>query len=474
LTWSNAVDMSSGSTGVSTQPSVEWSSTSQRAYIVWSDPNTGSQEEIWEREFDPVTKITSDAFQASKTSGRSFWPAAGFGPARADIAWHDNTTGTYQIYDLGGQIRGGGCAGTLTLTGKPIIKGNQINGALTRSDQTCTKMQISVDTPVTGATPSVDYSDTLPTQTVPSGSGCNHIVYVRLLKDGTTAGVQFSDSIQVDNSVDADVKATNPNMPGLPTIYNLRIGPADAYLGGARDGDPGYTRIRKFFLGVSDASDCSGLKELYAVATGEPVTEITGGLFAGSPALPGSASPGSRSITVMVTDTLGTGQTFSTPLIYDPADTDPSEQVTNTLGLPVLNMSQNPTVAAPATTDNISITLSFSNIQVSDNLYGDGPGPGTNDYWGVWIANSPTDVPADNPFLNWVPIKVPNPGPTFAIQWNIFSSLETPADRRAGPYFIYVRFLDGAGNASAQVLKTQTTLSSSFSVPTIFVPIVRK
>jgi hypothetical protein len=475
LNWSTAVNMSSGSPGVSTQPSVEWSSTSQRAYIVWSDPRAGSQEEIWEREFDPATQITSDAFQASTTSGRSFWPAAGFGPQRADIAWHDNTSGSYQIYDLGGQIKnGGGCTGTLTLTGKPVVKGNQINGTLTRSAPECTKMQISLDTPVTDTTPSVDYSDTLPTQTVPSGGGCTHVVYVRLLKDGTTAGPPFSDNIMVDSSVDANVRAINPNMPGLPTIYNQRVSPADAYQGGARDGDPGFTRIRKFFLGVTDASDCAGLKELYAVATGEPVTAIEDGAYAGSPALPGSASPGSRGITVMVTDTLGTGQTFSTPLIYDPADTDPSELVSNTLGLPVLNMGQNPSVAAPATTDNISITLSFSNIQVSDNLYGDGAGPGTNDFWGIWAANSPTHLAADSPLLNWVPIKVPDPGPAFSIQWNIFSSLETPDDRRPGVYFIYVRFLDGAGNPTTAVLETQTTLSSSYLVPTIYAPIIRK
>jgi hypothetical protein len=176
----------------------------------------------------------------------------------------------------------------------------------------------------------------------------------------------------------------------------------------------------------------------------------------------------------MVTDTLGTGQTFSTPLIYDPADTDPSELVSNTLGLPVLNMGQNPSVAAPATTDNISITLSFSNIQVSDNLYGDGAGPGTNDFWGIWAANSPTHLAADSPLLNWVPIKVPDPGPAFSIQWNIFSSLETPDDRRPGVYFIYVRFLDGAGNPTTAVLETQTTLSSSYLVPTIYAPIIRK
>ena len=105
---------------------------------------------------------------------------------------------------------------------------------------------------------------------------------------------------------------------------------------------------------------------------------------------------------------------------------------------------------------------------------GDGTGPGTNDFWGVWIANSPTDVAADSPQLNWAPIAVPSPGPTFTVDWSLFSGLDTPADRRAGVYFVYVRFLDGAGNASAAVLKTQITLSSPFTMPMVFTPVIRK
>src|SRR5262249_22322836 len=159
---------------------------------------------------------------------------------------------------------------------------------------------------------------------------------------------------------------------------------------------------------------------------------------------------------------------------YDPADTDPSEDVTNTLGLPVLNMSANPSVTGPATTDNILIALSFSNIQVNDNLYGDGTGPGTNDFWGVWVANSPTDIAADSPSLNWSAIPVPTPGPTFSIKWSLFSGLSAATDRRAGTYFVYVRFLDGAGNPSAESLKTQVTLTSAFAMPTIYGPFIRK
>jgi hypothetical protein len=479
-TWSTAINLTNNS-GLSTYPNIGWSSVSQRAYIVWHDQNNipASPEEVWEREFDPATKITSDAFQVSRTPNDSLNPIIATGPSRADVVWHDNTPGKYQIYDLGGQLKagGGGCSGTLSLAGgAAMTKSNPVPGAITATcsnGQNPDQMQISVDTPITSITDPapVAYSQS-PSIQIPAG-GCEHTVYVRLFQGGK-AGAVFQAKIKVDTSVDATVYAANPNMAGLPPIYSQRIAPADAYLGGAMDGDPRYTRVRKFFLGVNNASDCAGLKEFSAIATGEPVTAIGADGFAGSPALPGSGSPGSRNVTVLVTDTLDTGQAFTTPLIYDPADTDSSEAVTNTLGLPVLNMSQNPTVSAPATTNNIIVTLSFSNIQVSDNLYGDGTGPGTNDYWGVWVANSATDIAADSPALNWVPIAVSEPGSAFSIQWSLFSGIDSAADRRAGAYFVYVRFLDGAGNPSAEVLKTQTALSSPFTTPTIYTPVIRR
>jgi hypothetical protein len=481
-TWSTAINLTNNS-GLSTYPYVGWSSTSQRAYIVWHDQNNipGSPEEIWEREFNPATTITSDGFQVSKTASDSLNPVIALGPSRAEVVWHDNTPGKYQIYDLGGLIKGGGsgCSGTLSLAGgAEMTKTNPVPGAITANcpdSGNPNQMQISVDAQLTSTTDPapVPYNQS-PSITIPSG-GCEHTVYVRLFKDNI-AGSVFEDKIKVDSSVNANVYAVNPNMAGLPPIYTQRISPADAYLGGgAKDGDPRYTRVRKFFLGVNDAADCAGLKEFSALLTGEPVISLTDNEgYTGSPALPGSGTPGSRSVTVLVTDTLGTGQEFSTPLIYDPADIDPSETVTNTSGLPVLNMSQNPSVASQATTNNVLVNLLFNNIQVNDNLYGDGAGPGTNDYWGVWIANSPTDISAESPLLNWVPIAVPSPGATFSIEWSLFSGIDTPADRRAGVYFVYVRFLDGAGNPSAAVLKTQITLLSPFSTPAVYTPVIRR
>jgi hypothetical protein len=483
LTWSD-VNRLTNNPGLTTAPFVGWSTTTKRAYIVWHDQNTvnGAPEDIWEREFDPASKITSDAFQVSKDSGDSTLPIIAFGPTHADIVWQDTTTGAYQIYDLGGSLGTPppppptGCTGTLALeNGAQQTKKNPIAGAITLTDTTCgpTTMQISVDAPPASLTDPapVSYSATPSNIQIPAG-GCTHTVYVRVF--GTAgAGAIFQDSIIVDNSVDADVRAVNPNMSGLATVYT-QIAPADAYEEGARNGDANYTRVQKFFLSITSGNECSGLKNFYVPNTGEALTAIPSDGFFGSPALPGSANPGPRNVIVIVTDTLDIQRQYQFTLTYDPADTDPSTTVSNTLGLPVLDMTQSPTVTAPLAVNNVLVDLSFSNIHVTDNLYGDGTGPGTNDYWGVWIANSPTDVAADSASLNWIPVQVATPGASFSLQWSLFNGFSSEADRRAGPYFVYIRFLDGAGNPSKNVLKTKITLNAPYIVATDYMPFISR
>ena len=46
--------------------------------------------------------------------------------------------------------------------------------------------------------------------------------------------------------------------------------------------------------------------------------------------------------------------------------------------------------------------------------------------------------------------------------------------RSAGTYHIYVRFLDGAGNASSQYLSAQTTLPANFQQVKQYNPFVRR
>jgi hypothetical protein len=176
-----------------------------------------------------------------------------------------------------------------------------------------------------------------------------------------------------------------------------------------------------------------------------------------------------------VKDTLGNAQTYANTLIYDPAS-DPNGVAANTAGLPVLRSG------GSVTADNansIIRTLSFEGIRVNDNLYGQQDGltqlASGKQFWGVLIANttSPTAT-VDDPNLHWYPVRVAEPDTNFTIRWNIFTGFGFGyADLRdhPGDYHIFVRFLDGAGNASAESIKATATITSGYDIPTLRLPV---
>jgi hypothetical protein len=93
----------------------------------------------------------------------------------------------------------------------------------------------------------------------------------------------------------------------------------------------------------------------------------------------------------------------------------------------------------------------------------------------VWIANSRTDVGAEDPNLNWYPVRVTQSGSDFSLKWSLFSGLNygTAADK-TGDYYTYVRFLDGAGNPSVAALKLKTTLQSGYTFPSLSLPFIAR
>jgi hypothetical protein len=305
-------------------------------------------------------------------------------------------------------------------------------------------------------------------------------LYVQAKND---TAVQDAGSIKpligtLDRNVQAMVRVVNPYMAGLPQNYT--VGPNDAYdpnnAGklGAFDGDPRYTRTPQFFLGIYNVNDCSGLAS-FAITGSESDTIAGGFAFEKRLTLPQGAvaAPGRKTtIGVAVTDTLGNPGAFASDLIYDPANTDTTGTQTNTLGLPIL--ASGASVVADDQTTGIMRTLSFSGVNVTDEVYGSNESlPAGSQFWGVWIANAATDVGADNPSLKWFPVRVPNPAASFTVRWNIFSGLDIGADpTKPGTYYVYVRFLDGAGNPTATAIKTSAVLAEGYELPKQHIAII--
>ncbi len=298
-----------------------------------------------------------------------------------------------------------------------------------------------------------------------------HALYTQV-RTGTTAGTTSSDSIMFDIGVQASVTILNRHLAGLPTFFGLSA--RDVYTGpggnGASDGDPNYTRERSFYLGISGQTDCSGLSTFNV--TGSDSGPIVNNNYANTPALPGSSAPGPHDISVEVKDGLGNTHPFTQTLIYDPANTDTTGTLTDTLGLPVLG-SGGSVIADNA--NSIIRSLSFTGISVTDNLYR--PSDPNTQFWGVWMANATSDVGADSAILNWYPVRVSAPNSSFTVPWDLFTGLGFTTDLRnkPGDYFVYVRFLDGAGNASAASLpKLKVTLTAGYDIPTVRLPVLTR
>jgi hypothetical protein len=277
--------------------------------------------------------------------------------------------------------------------------------------------------------------------------------------------------------VQAAASLSNPHLGGLPPAYGMTL--QDSYTGtndGASDGDPTYTRERFLYLGINGFSDCSDLTTFHIPGSDSDPTPrpINNNIFSGPAALPQGIAVGDRTIDVNVNDKLGNTRKWTSTLTYDPVNTDTTGTQTNTLGLPVLASGGSFTADNDA---SIIRTLTFSNVSVTDNLYGQRESlPAGRQFWGVWIANATSAVGASSPTLNWYPVRVPVPNSSFTVEWNLFSGLGFTTDlrNRSGNYFVYVRFLDGAGNPTEGFLEAQVNLAQGYAVPTVQMPVMIK
>jgi hypothetical protein len=310
------------------------------------------------------------------------------------------------------------------------------------------------DAPPTDADAWLPFANPI-TVDAPSGvvpEACSgHVLYTQVKRGSTLDETPGSASMVFDTGIQGAVSVFNPNLrtAGSP---------------GARGGDPNYTRDPAIILRINAMGECAGLKE-YSISgvTTTPVP-LSANIYEQRLALPGSNTPGPRSFNIQVSDRLGSSKTWPFTIVYDPATPN---------GLPVLKSGG----SVKADNENTVLrTLTFDTINVIDNLYGQAEQlPAGKQFWGVWIANttSPTAT-ADDPGLQWFAVRVPQPNSTFSVQWSLFSGLgySSGLANKPGDYYVFVRFLDGAGNPSEGSLKTKVTLDPGYSLPLQRLPLI--
>ncbi len=301
-----------------------------------------------------------------------------------------------------------------------------------------------------------------------SNTSCSQSKLYTQLRDTQRGLVQEpakSDSILVDGTVQGLADAHNPFINIPDALAGTAALPPQLALskGAAGDGDPNYTRVPLIFLSARSLGDCSGLSSV-AIGKSADAMEITyktdSSGFNSLVPLPDLANieTGAQPVVVQIRDGAGNVQTSSFSIIFD--DVAPRF------------VSADPPTATPSPYGDIIQDLSFTDVVVNDTYT-----QGSRHFWGVWLANSTTQVadPLNDPDLKWKAMPASGSGTSFSVEgWSLATGLDsTPAAGPTRTYYIYVRFLDGAGNATAEPPLELAVQSTSTRLE-FFVPVIRR
>lgn len=312
-----------------------------------------------------------------------------------------------------------------------------------------TSMRVVIDGDPTPSTPAQPFNGSF-TLTLPPSNACVRTVAVQLANDFGVQSPILRASIVLDQAVQASAVVRNPYKRSN-AVFPTSSSPV------VDNGDDSYTREKLAYVEVNGAAECTGLTQLQigrdASNLGAPFT-VSNNTFAQVLPLLGDVPVGPNPVALQVVDALGNTLLTSQVLVYDPV-------------LPVLTTPGTLAATVPTSGPNVLVALNFNGNVVSDNLY---PGRG---FWGVWIANSrtPSADPANDATLSWVTLPAPGGSADFTLpQWSVLSGI-APAAQTPGDYYIYVRFLDGAGNPTIGVLTTSVALAQIVK-PSVELPIV--
>lgn len=289
---------------------------------------------------------------------------------------------------------------------------------------------------------------------------CQPVTLYTQVRDSVSGLVEDrakQDSILVDGVVEAESRVSNPF---------LYIGESPAALAGldsvagAIGGDPRHTRIPLMYLEVVSDGDCTDLKSVGIGRSADAIETaiaISNQGYRGFVPLPGIATlkDGPVPVVLQITDGAGNRRNFNTTIVFDET-------------APVLAATNPGTITAKADpSGDLLQDLTFENIRVTDEQYG---GRG---FWGVWLAVSRTPVadPASAD-LKWFAVPAPGTSNSFKVEdFSLASGL--PANQVGpGTYYVYARFLDGAGNASEGALSV--SINSQANRPKLGLPFLSK
>ncbi len=361
------------------------------------------------------------------------------GNALAHIFWESFGNGQFIRYAQVKTQVAVPLSGRLTINnGAPYTKQATVNVSITNTS-TSPATAYSIADGIDPGAPSTAFANPTTNTTlnlnVSDGQCRAHTVYGKLGNSSNTSPV-FGATIIYDPFARIVAQARNPNSPFNQPIndFNSAFVPS---------GDIAYTREERFNLSVIGALDeCTGVKR-YAIvkqgaakpAAGDPAWRIVNGGYV------------SANVQFAATNGQGTYQfdVYGQDLVDNETATPTTvEIVYDTEGPTVTGGS----TALPVTTSTKGgvATITVGNPSVSDNLY---PGAGAGkQYWGYWVVVklSTAGAPSTIDWDSYGAIRMGELPST--LRWNLADGLVGTFQRDAN-YTIYIRYLDGAGNASA-------------------------
>lgn len=362
----------------------------------------------------------------------------------------DNTRGIAYNSDPGGRaepinatvvINGGAPA---TANPSVMIQIQNVTGSPTQ-------MRVALDGDPTDATPLEPFQSSF-ARSFNGSSACQRTVAIQLFGASGSKSEILRASIIVDTQVQANALVRNPHLRTNASSDTPSSTVVD-------NGDPGYTRDPNVYIEINGVSECSGLSKLRIGRDESSLSQtytLNGTFFAGVIPLPAPVAVGTNNLLVEITDSLGNVQRSAQSIIYDPTP-------------PVLTTRGTLMVSAPNSAANVLTNLAFSGNVVSDTIY---PGRG---FWGVWLANSRTALadPASDPALDWSAVAAPGLTSDVTIMnWSILGGIPA-AQQTPGVYYVYARFLDGAGNPTSAVISGTITIDE-VRRPLTLLPIITK
>ncbi|GIV97967.1 MAG: hypothetical protein KatS3mg057_2624 [Herpetosiphonaceae bacterium] len=300
-------------------------------------------------------------------------------------------------------------------------------------------------------------------------SACGiYTLYTQVRGSQGTQAEASSDSITLDQAIQASALIASLTSPGSP---NVSPSGGESY---PTAGESDWIRTPNYVYQVSDEpSVCSGLESYTAADTDDSIhsgSDTSAYLVTLDGKLLTAEGDGFAEqeviATILFTDTLGNTGIATRTLYFD----DDSPVITNAATPDLLTADNGGGTEALA-------TLYFTDVLVSDDSYGAFIGQTDKAYWGIWALVTTQDL-GDTPsgsdfFAGGAQVIELTPGAT-SVKMSLVSFTDSDPGSDPGTRYIYVRFLDGAGNFSSEVLRTTVTLAADYQLPTIHLPVTMR